>query len=366
MEMKEFVGIKLSRLGMGNMRLPVGADGKIDRAEGAKIIDYLYRHGVNYFDTAWPYHGGESETFLGEVMSRYPRDSYYIATKYIGSAGIGFREMFEKQLEKLRTDHIDFYLIHAVFDGNADAYISSGCIEYFKEQKRLGRIKYLGFSSHSSVATLEKFIKANDKWDFAQIQLNYLDWTLEDAKGQYELLTRCGIPVMVMEPVRGGKLAKLTPETAAELRAVHPDWSASAWAFRWLMRLPNIQTVLSGMTAMEQAVDNTATFSGGSALSDEDTALLLSVCEKFRRQISVPCTACRYCCDGCPEGIDIPAMMEIYNDYKLSGAWGLGKKLKKAGKSAFDCIGCGACEAHCPQSIAIPDVMKELAAAAAE
>lgn len=364
MKTKEFQEITLSRLGMGNMRLPVNPDGKIDFIKAEEIIDYVYSHGVNYFDTAWPYHGGESENFLGEVMRKYPRDSFNLATKYISFASADYKGMFETQLKKLQTDYIDFYLIHAVFDNNADAYIASGCIDYFKEQKKLGRIRHFGFSSHASVATLEKFIGANEEWDFAQIQLNYMDWNMQDAKGQYELLTKHGIPVVVMEPVRGGKLAHLTPEREAELKAVHPDWSIPSWAFRWLMRLPNVQLVLSGMTTLEQAIDNVGTFSDGDALSDSDAELLMGVCEKYKKQISVPCTSCRYCCDGCPVGINIPAMMELYNGYKLSGAWGLKGKLKAYEKSAYDCIGCGACADHCPQSIVIPDVMKELASAA--
>ncbi|MEQ3170118.1 aldo/keto reductase [Dysosmobacter welbionis] len=362
MKTKAFQDTALSCLGMGNMRLPVGEDGKIDYAKAGEIIDYVYRHGVNYFDTAWPYHSGESETFLGDIMPKYPRESYHLATKYVSFAGPDYKGIFEAQLKKLKTDYIDFYLIHAVFDNNADDYINSGCIEYFKEQKRLGRIRHFGFSSHASVATLEKFIKANDEWDFAQIQLNYMDWTLQDAKGQYEMLTQHRIPVMVMEPVRGGRLAKLTPETEAELKAVHPDWSIPSWAFRWLMRLPNVQVILSGMTTLEQAVNNVETFTNGEALSDADAELLLQVCEKYQKQISVPCTACRYCCDGCPEGIDIPAMMEIYNSLKVSGIWGIKEQILSHEKNAANCIGCGACATHCPQSIQIPDVMSELAA----
>lgn len=364
MKTKAFQKTELSRLGMGNMRLPTGSDGNIDYAKAGEIIDYVYAHGVNYFDTAWPYHGGESENFLGCAMAKYPRESYHLATKYIGFANVDYKEMFETQLKKLKTDYIDLYLIHAVFDNNADTYISNGCIEYFKEQKRLGRIKYLGFSSHASVETLEKFIKANDEWDFAQIQLNYMDWTLQDAKGQYEMLTKYNIPVMAMEPVRGGKLAKLTPETEAELKAIHPDWSISSWAFRWLLRLPNVQTILSGMTTLEQAKDNVATFTDGLPLSDSESELLLKVCEKYKNQISVPCTACRYCCDGCPMKIEIPSMMELYNDYKLSGSWGLKERMQAFDKNASDCIGCGKCAKHCPQSIDIPSVMKELVEAA--
>lgn len=364
MQTQQFCGRQISRLGMGNMRLPMDQTGAIDEKKAAEIIDYLYQSGVNYYDTAYVYHGGTSESFLGSTMPRYPRESYCLATKYISFASPDYAAVFEEQLSRLKTDYIDFYLIHAVDDENADGYLQSGCIDYFKAQKAKGRIRNLGFSSHASVETLDRFIHANDAWDFAQIQLNYLDWTLQDAKGQYELLTENGIPVIVMEPVRGGKLAKLTPETEAMLRAVHPDWSISSWAFRWLLRLENVKLVLSGMSTLAQAQDNVATFSDATPLSNADTALLLEVCEKYRTQISVPCTACRYCCDGCPAGIDIPAMMDLYNDYKLSGAWELGEKLDKFPKNARDCIACGVCATHCPQSISIPDAMRELAQAA--
>lgn len=364
MKKHEFIDTNVSFLGMGNMRLPVNSENKIDYEKATEIIDYVYSHGVNYFDTAWPYHGGESEIFLGNTLPKYPRESYHLATKYVIFAGPDYKNIFETQLKKLKTNYIDFYLIHAVFDNNAGSYINSGCIEYFKKQKKLGRIKHLGFSCHASLSTLEKFIKANDEWDFTQIQLNYLDWTLQDAKGQYEMLTKYNIPVVVMEPVRGGKLAKLTEETESILKKAHPDWSISSWAFRWLMRLPNVKVILSGMTTIDQAIDNVDTFTNGEALNDEDASLLMDVCDQYRKQISVPCTACRYCCDDCPKKIDIPTMMEIYNNYKLSGAWGLKAKLQKYETSALDCLNCKVCQKHCPQSINIAQVMKELKDAA--
>lgn len=361
MKTKLFCGEEISCLGMGNMRLPVTEDGGIDYDRAAEIIDFLYRGGVNYFDTAYVYHKGESESFLGKCMKKYPRDSFRLATKYPVFDGKAPAEVFEEQLRRLDTDYVDFYLLHAVGDSNADKYLTGGALEYFKEQKRLGRIRRLGFSFHGSLDCLRRFIAAND-WDFTQIQLNYMDWTLQNGKEQYEIITEAGIPVVVMEPVRGGRLAKLTDDRESELRAVHPEWSIPSWAFRFLMRLDNVHVILSGMSTLEQADDNLATFNEGEALSDEDTGLLLDVCERYKKQVSVPCTGCRYCVDDCSMGIPIPDMMELYNKFKLNGRSAL-RAMEKFEVNATACVGCGACAALCPQHIDIPAVMSELAEA---
>ena len=211
---RDYKGTKLSALGMGNMRLPIkhgGSDGDIDFDRGREIIDKAMAEGVNYYDTAYVYHSGKSEGFLKEVLVKcYPRDSFYIADKFFIQANPDYKAVFEEQLERLGTDHIDFYLIHSVTDNLADKYINSGCIEYFAEQKRLGRIKDLGFSSHSSPETLKRFAEYRD-WDFAQIQLNYYDWLFGSSKQEYEILREKNIPMVIMEPVRGGRLADLTP-----------------------------------------------------------------------------------------------------------------------------------------------------------
>ncbi len=364
MKTKLFCGEEISCLGMGNMRLPVNDEKKIDFDAAAAIIDRLYNSGVNYFDTAYVYHGGESESFLGKAMKKYPRESFRLATKFPYFVGKAPAEVFEEQLRRLDTDYVDFYLLHAVGDSNADGYLNEGALDYFREQKKLGRIRHLGFSFHGSLDTLRRFVAAND-WDFTQIQLNYMDWTLQHGKEQYDILTEAGIPVVVMEPVRGGRLAKLTPDTEAELKAVHPDWSLPSWAFRFLMRLPNVKVILSGMSTLEQAEDNAKTFTEGEVLSDEDTALLLEVCERYKKQVSVPCTGCRYCVDDCPMGINIPEMMEIYNKFKLNGRHAA-KAIEKQEPNAKDCIGCGACAALCPQGIEIPKVMEELREAVKE
>lgn len=367
---KAFKDIELSTLGMGNMRLPKKAvrdeKGEIDWAEAGKIIDYAMEHGVNYFDTAHVYNNTESESCLGECIHKYPRDSYYLATKFFIGACKDYKMMFESQLKRLQTDYIDFYLIHCVLDGNYDEYVNSGCIEYFLEQKKLGRIKYLGFSSHAGVATLEKFADLQD-WDFAQIQLNYFDWKYGSTEKEYEILTSRNIPVVVMEPVRGGRLSNLTPETEAMLKKAHEDWSISAWALRFVKSLPNVQVVLSGMSTMDQIIDNVNTFSDPYEFSEADKALLFEACDKFKNQVQVPCTACRYCTDGCPMQINIPEFLKVYNDYKVNGQGALqgAKRVESEGQPS-DCIKCYACTGHCPQSIQIPDLMEALAEAIAK
>lgn len=361
---KEFREISLSALGMGNMRLPIkpgGTDGDIDLERGKEIIDKAMSSGVNYYDTAYIYHSGKSEGFLREALvKRYPRDSFYIADKFFIHANPDYKAVFEEQLTRLGTDHIDFYLIHSVTDNTAETYINSGCIEYFEEQQRLGRIKYLGFSSHSSPEKLKEFA-AYRNWDFAQIQLNYFDWLYGSARSEYEALREKNIPIIVMEPVRGGRLASLTSEAESLLTSAHPDYTVPSWAFRFLMRLDGIKVILSGMSDNAQMQDNLNTFSADNALTDEDEKLLFKACELFRTAVRVPCTACRYCCDGCPAEINIPEVLSLYNRYKIDGEWALEDmdKLDTKGKPK-DCIGCSACESHCPQGIAISKIMEEL------
>ncbi len=363
MEMKGYKNISLSRLGMGNMRLPLRDDleGKpIDRQKAQEIIDYAMSHGINYYDTAYVYNSGDSEKFLGEAMKQYPRDSYYRATKFNIGANPDYKAVFEQQLERLGIDHFDFYLIHAVMDHNYKKYEESGCIEYFKELKKQGKIRYLGFSNHSSPDTLRHFRDLYD-WDFIQLQLNYYDWQYGSTKEEYEICTEKGIPVVVMEPVRGGRLADLTPEANELLKSAHLDWSVASWAFRWVKSLPNVQVVLSGMSNMEQIEDNVKTFDEEGALSENDKETLFKACDMFRNQMQVPCTKCRYCCDECPAKIDIPFILMKYNNYKLNGAWVI-QDLKTTDKPApKDCVGCKKCMGHCPQSINVPEIMKELA-----
>ena len=362
---KPFQNIKLSRLGMGNMRLPSvdpkNPNADIDIPAAVELIQTAYRRGINYFDTAWVYNDGGSEKCVGEAMKDLPRDSYYLATKFYIDSTPDPAPVFEEQLRRLQTDHIDFYLLHCVMDANADKYLNSGAIDYFLEQKKQGRISYFGFSSHSSPATLRRFAE-HHPWDFAQIQLNYFDWKFNTAKEEYEILAGHNIPVMVMEPVRGGRLAALTPECDAKLKAARPDWSISSWAMRFVKSLPGVQVILSGMSTMEQLEDNLKTFSDDGTLSESERTLLFEVADEFKDQIQVPCTACRYCCSGCPAKINIPEYLKLYNAFKVNGFQALGNAsaIESEGKPA-DCLGCGACTGHCPQSIDTPSIMKELA-----
>ena len=364
----DFQGKQLSRLGFGTMRLPTNADGSIDEAQVSEMTAYAMEHGVNYFDTAYPYHGGESERVIGRVLKAYPRDSYYLATKYPGhqiiSTGYNPAEIFEEQLKKCGVEYFDFYLLHNVYEKSMEVYLDPqwGIVDYFKEQKRLGRIKHLGFSCHAETKGLKEFLDVcGEDMEFCQIQLNYLDWTLQDAKGKYDLLTKRGIPVWVMEPVRGGRLAKLSDAEEAKLKALRPDDSIASWGFRFLQALPNVKMVLSGMSNMEQMMDNVKTFSEDKPLSAEETALLLEIAEGMKD--SIPCTACRYCCDGCPAGLDIPGLISTYNEIRFSPAVNVAMRIEfmPEDKKPTACIGCGQCTQMCPQNIDVPGALKDFA-----
>ena len=364
----EFQDKRLGLLGFGTMRLPTHADGSIDEAHVAEMTSYALEHGVNYFDTAYPYHGGESERVIGRVLSKYPRDSWYLATKYpghqISSTGYNPAEIFEEQLQKCGVEYFDFYLLHNVYEKSMEVYLDPkwGIIDYFKEQKRLGRIKHLGFSCHAETKGLKEFLDAcGEDMEFCQIQLNYLDWTLQDAKGKYDLLTERGIPVWVMEPVRGGRLASLSDAEEAKLKALRPEDSVASWGFRFLQALPNMKMVLSGMSSMEQMVDNVKTFSEDKPLTAEETALLLDIAEGMKD--SIPCTACRYCCDGCPAGLDIPGLISTYNELRFSPAVNVAMRIEfmPEDKKPTACIGCGQCTRMCPQNIDVPGALKDFA-----
>lgn len=361
---KNFKDTSLSCLGMGNMRLPIkqgGSDKDIDYEKAQEIIDYAMEHGINYFDSAYVYHSGESERFVGQALKKYDRDSYFITTKYLLGANPDYKATFEEQLKRYDREKIDFYLIHAIGDQNADTYLTNGCIEYFLEQKRLGKISYLGFSSHSSPETLRKFA-SHHEWDFAQIQLNYYDYLYGTAKEEYDILKELGIPVVVMESVRGGRLSSLPPKAEEILRNTHPDWTISSWAFRWLKKLDNVIVSLSGMSNLEQIKDNVNTYSDDRALTDEEEELVFKAARMLHDELVVPCTECRYCIDTCPAQINIPGMLKVYNRFKLEGPWALGalKEVTSKGKPE-DCVNCGNCTEHCPQSIKIPDLLAELA-----
>ena len=363
----EACGERLSRLGFGCMRLPQTADKAIDENELQRMVDCAIERGVNYFDTAWPYHGGHSELAIGKALAKYPRERWYLADKYPGhqiSASYDPAAIFEQQLKKCGVEYFDFYLLHNVYENSYGVYTDPkwGILDYFKEQKRLGRIKHLGFSTHARPDTLEKFLDyAGDAVEFCQIQLNYLDWTLQDAKAKYELLTKRGIPVWVMEPLRGGRLAALGEADEARLKALRPEESIASWSFRWLQNLPNVKMVLSGMSCLAQMEDNIATYTGGAAQTPDEAAALAEIAEGLKN--ALPCTRCRYCCDGCPMGLDIPMLIHAYNDLKFASSMTVPMQMDALpeDKRPSACVACGACAAVCPQKIDIPAAMAELA-----
>ena len=366
----DFQNEKLSALGFGAMRLPLLPDGTIDQAELDRMVDAAMAAGVNYYDTAHPYHGGKSEGCLCKALSRYPRESWKLADKFPGHQNVrGVKplipeEVFEEQLQRCGVDYFDFYLLHNVNENSFGCYYGNPenrFMEYFLEQKARGRIRHLGFSCHSAPAGLEQFLDLyGEHMEFCQIQLNYVDWTLQDAKRKVEILRERGIPVWVMEPVRGGKLASFDAETEAGLRALRPDESVSAWAFRWLRTVPKPTMILSGMSNLQQMQDNLKTFSEHKPLNDAELKLVEDLALRISRQI--PCTGCRYCCAGCPMGLDIPLLMSMANDMALTQSFNTVSRYAALGKDkqAGACIGCGQCTTACPQKIDVPEQMRRL------
>lgn len=367
---KEFQDLKLSALGMGSMRLPVidGNDGKIDEAVAAKMVDIAMKQGINYYDTAWGYHDGNSELVMGRALSRYPRESFYLATKFPGydlSNMDKVEEIFEKQLEKCGVEYFDFYLVHNVCEMNINEYLDEkyGIYDYLVKQKENGRIRHLGFSAHGSVEVMRRFLERYGKaMEFCQIQLNWLDWEFQDAKGKLELLKEYKLPVWVMEPLRGGKLASLSEEAEGKLKALRPDEGVPAWAFRFLQSIPEVVVILSGMSNEEQMLDNIHTFETDKPLNEQEMSTLLGIADVMLKQSNLPCTACHYCVSHCPKGLDIPELLELYNEHVFTGGGFLAPMALMAvpaEKQPSACVGCRSCEAVCPQQIKISEALAD-------
>lgn len=363
----EFQNESLPLLGFGGMRLPQNEDGSIDEARTAEMVAFAMDNGVNYFDTAYPYHGGESERVLGHALAAYPRESWLLASKYPGhqifSEGHDPAAIFEEQLEKCGVDYFDYYLLHNVYEGSIDTYLDEelDLVGFFAEQKRLGRIRHLGFSTHAQAKCLERFLDAHgDAMEFCQIQLNYLDWTLQKGWEKCQLLKRRDIPVWVMEPLRGGKLAELPEVDAARLAALRPDETPAAWSFRFLQDADNVKVILSGMSNIDQLRENVRIFSERKPLSAHERATLLDIAEGMKD--SIPCTACRYCCDACPQNLDIPFLLNTYNDIRFASSFTAGMSIEflDEGKKPGACISCGRCSRMCPQNIDIPEALADL------
>ena len=367
---KEFQDLKLSALGMGAMRLPVmdGDDGRIDEQAAFDMVDYAFEQGINYYDTAWGYHNGQSELVMGRALKRYPREKFYLATKFPGYDLANMdkvKEIFEKQLEKCQVEYFDFYLFHNVCEMNIDAYLDEkyGIFDYLVKQKKAGRIRHLGFSAHGSYEVMERFLKAyGQEMEFCQIQLNYMDWEFQDAKKKAELLSRYHLPVWVMEPLRGGRLAKLSQEDEEKLKALRPDETIPAWAFRFLQSIPQVTMVLSGMSNMEQLKENIRTFQEEKPLTDQEKKELLEIADQIVKKSGVPCTACHYCVSHCPQGLDIPRLLALYNEHRVTGGGFIAPMARSAlpeGQRHGACNGCRRCEAVCPQQIHVSEVMAD-------
>lgn len=366
---KEFQNLKLSALGMGAMRLPTReSDADIDEAATEEMVAYAMQNGVNYYDTAWGYHNGHSETVMGRALSKYARDSFYLATKFPGydlSNMDKVEEIFEKQLEKCGVDYFDFYLFHNVCEMNIDAYLEPkyGIYDYLIKQKENGRIRHLGFSAHGSYDVMKRFLDAyGEKMEFCQIQLNWLDWSFQNAKAKVELLREYHLPIWVMEPLSGGKLAELPEEYAGKLNGLRPDEGVPAWAFRFLQSIEDVTVVLSGMSNMEQLLQNIRTFETEKKLSQEEMDRLLGIADDMLKQKRLPCTACRYCTSHCPKGLDIPSLIELYNEHNVTGGGFIAPMVLMSipeDKQPSACIGCRSCEAVCPQQIKISEAMAD-------
>lgn len=367
---KAFQDLKLSALGLGAMRLPVieGDDSRIDEAAAMEMVEYAMGQGINYYDTAWGYHAGNSELAIGKALQKYPRESFCLADKFPGydlSNMPKVEEIFERQLEKCQVGYFDFYLFHNVCEMNIDPYLDPqyGIYEYLKKQKENGRIRHLGFSAHGSCAVMKRFLEAYGKdMEFCQIQLNYLDWSFQDAKSKLELLKGHGIPVWVMEPLRGGRLASLAEKEENKLKALRPGEEIPAWAFRFLQSIPEVTMILSGMSNMEQLKKNIATFQEEKPLNAQEMDALLGIAAQMLEKKTLPCTACRYCTSHCPKELDIPSLLALYNEHCFTEGGFIAPMALMAvaeDKRPGACVGCRSCEAVCPQQIKISEAMSD-------
>ncbi len=354
----EKLGIETSLLGFGCMRFPVLENGEINEPEAERMLDKAIAEGVNYIDTAYPYHEGKSEIVTGKILKKYDRDSFYLATKLplwqINSLEDVDR-IFGEQLTKLQTDHVDFYLMHAMNKERWDAMRKLGVVERLEQIKAEGRIKYLGFSFHDSYEAFEEIINARE-WDFCQIQLNYMDVEEQAGLKGYELAASKNVPVIVMEPVKGGSLAAFAEDIMEKFRAADAQASAASFALRWVGSLPGVKVILSGMSTMGQVEDNLKTFGCFKPLSGEEQKMMKEVRDPLKSGVQNGCTACRYCMP-CPAGVDIPGCFGVWNTYHMYQNYNMVKRRweNELGeqKQAKNCVKCGKCEQACPQKLSI-------------
>ena len=314
----EKLGVETSLLGFGCMRFPMTEEGKIDEPEAERMLDRAISAGVNYIDTAYPYHGGESEPFVGRALKKYDRDSFYLATKlpcWKVEAREDVEKIFREQLERLQTDYIDFYLMHALDRKSFRKMVEMGCVEVLEALKAKGEIRYLGFSFHDDYEAFEEILNFRD-WDFCQIQLNYMDTESQAGMKGYRLTEEKNVPLIIMEPVKGGSLAVFAEDITEKFRALDPQASVASYALRWVGSLPNVKVILSGMSTMGQVEDNLKTFGDFRALSSKEEETVDEIVALIRSRVQNGCTGCGYCMP-CPAGVDIPGNFRAWNTYHM-------------------------------------------------
>lgn len=375
---QQFKDISLPMLGIGTMRLPTidGDYSKIDEEHIAEMFGYAMEHGANYFDTAWGYHDGNSEEVTGRLLKAYPRNSYYLATKFPGYSLSNMdkvEEIFEEQINRCKVDYFDFYLIHNVCEMNINEYLdeSYGIMKYLLQQKESGRLKHLGFSAHGTYETTKRFLDAyGEHLEFGQLQLNWLDWKFQKAEESVQLLRERGIALWAMEPMRGGKLASVDAVAEAALRKLRPEESIPSWAFRFLQTIPNLTMILTGASSLEQLKENIAAFAEPKPLNDEELAALQNIADSMLSETSLPCTECRYCVSECPQELDIPWLIGLYNQRNFTGKEdfisSMSLSVVSDDKKPSACTACRSCEEVCPQQLKIADAMADFAEAIAE
>lgn len=352
------LGIETSLLGFGCMRFPTDGEGRIDEPAAERMLDLAIEAGVNYIDTAYPYHGGQSEPFVGKALKKYDRASFFLATKlpvWLVKTKEDIDRIFAEQLSRLQTDYIDFYLMHALDRERWERMLEIGCVEKLEELKAQGKIRYLGFSFHDSYEVFEEILNYRD-WDFCQIQLNYMDAEEQAGLRGYELTVRKNIPLVVMEPVKGGSLASFAEDITEKFRSAAPQASTASFALRWVGSLPNVKVILSGMSTAEQVEDNLRTFSEFQPLSAAERQTVDEVVQILNSRVQNGCTGCRYCMP-CPAGVDIPGCFKAWNTYHMYQNYNMvkGKWEQEIGEAhqAKNCIKCGKCEGQCPQRLSI-------------
>lgn len=361
------LGIETSLLGFGCMRFPTLEDGKIDEILAEKMLDQAMAQGVTYYDTAFPYHNGDSEPFVGRVLNKYDRSSYYLATKlpvWMVETREDAEKIFEDQLKRLDKEYVDFYLLHALDKERFEKVKKLGLIEMCEKFRQEGKIRYLGFSFHDDYEVFEEIINSYD-WDFCQIQYNYMDTDVQAGDKGYALAEQKGIPMVIMEPVRGGLLAGFSDDIEEMFRETRPDQSIASWALRWVGSHANVKVILSGMSTPEQVEDNLKTFDHFETLSEKEQDTVKRVVDTLKGRVQNGCTGCRYCMP-CPSGVDIPGSFRIWNDYHIyqiysfvQNRW---EKELSADAKPENCVECGACEEQCPQKISIREHLKRVQA----